>query len=264
MLVSVAVIWAVFQLPKVIVNNKENSLTSDSTQSQSPVAADAMHPPTPESTRNAINILRSRYLSSTEEEKNAIFADSLATLYSQAGKFDSAGYFAEEAASFFKTAESWAEAGNAYYQAYTFALDESRQEVWAQKARDYYTKVLAAEPGNLEVKTRMAMTYLSSSNPMQGIQLLREVLAEDPNNREALFNMGMLSVQSGQYARAVERLEKLTTLYPDHVQGHLLLGIALMNTGEKKRAKQQFEKVKQMDTDPSVQATADSYLQDLK
>jgi outer membrane protein len=43
-----------------------------------------------------------------------------------------------------------------------------------------------------------------------------------------------------------------------------LLGIALMNLGEKARAKQQFEKVKEINTDPAVQATVDSYLQDLK
>jgi hypothetical protein len=37
-----------------------------------------------------------------------------------------------------------------------------------------------------------------------------------------------------------------------------------MNSGEKAKAKQQFEKVKQMDKDPAVQATIDSYLKDLK
>jgi predicted negative regulator of RcsB-dependent stress response len=37
-----------------------------------------------------------------------------------------------------------------------------------------------------------------------------------------------------------------------------------MNTGDKKKAREQFEKVKQLDKDPSVQATVDSYLKDLK
>ena len=37
-----------------------------------------------------------------------------------------------------------------------------------------------------------------------------------------------------------------------------------MNTGEKEKAREQFEKVKQMDKDPAVQATVDSYLKDLK
>ncbi len=60
------------------------------------------------------------------------------------------------------------------------------------------------------------------------------------------------------------KLEELVKVNPNHTQGQLLLGIALMNTGDKKRAKEQFEKVKQLDKDPSVQATVDSYLKDLK
>lgn len=263
--ISAVLVLAIFQLPKIVVNNDEGSLRGDSISSQgSSQAKGEMHLPMPEDTRNTIKNLRTQYQASSEQEKNAIFADSLATLYSQAGRYDSAAWFAGEAAAFFKTTESRASAGDQYYQAYNFALDESRQQAFAEKAREYYSSVLKDEPGNLDVKTRMAMTYLSSSNPMQGISLLREVIAEDPENREALFNLGMLSIQSGQYDRGVERLEKLVSLYPDHVQGQLLLGIALMNSGEKKRARQQFEKVKEMSTDPSVQATADSYLKDLK
>jgi Flp pilus assembly protein TadD len=76
--------------------------------------------------------------------------------------------------------------------------------------------------------------------------------------------MGMLSIQSGQFDLAVQRLEELVAIDPEHIQGQLLLGLALMNSGDKARAKSQFEKVKEMDQDPAVQATADSYLKDLK
>jgi cytochrome c-type biogenesis protein CcmH/NrfG len=94
--------------------------------------------------------------------------------------------------------------------------------------------------------------------------MLREVIAQDPKNELALFNLGMLSVQSGQYDKAIERLEELEKINPENIQGQLLLGVAYMNKGDKAKAKQQFEKVKKLDKDPSVQATADSYLNDLK
>jgi Flp pilus assembly protein TadD len=71
-------------------------------------------------------------------------------------------------------------------------------------------------------------------------------------------------VQSGQYDKAIERLEELEKINPENIQGQLLLGVAYMNKGDKAKAKQQFEKVKKLDKDPSVQATADSYLNDLK
>ena len=57
---------------------------------------------------------------------------------------------------------------------------------------------------------------------------------------------------------------QLLKINPAHTQGQLLLGIALLSKGDKKQAKEQFLKVKDMDKDPSVQATVDSYLQDLK
>jgi outer membrane protein len=263
---SALVIWGIFLLPKVVVKNDDTaSLSPDSTSSKEPsTPAGNVHNRISESAQKNIRQVRALYRTGIKNEKNAIFADSLAHLYAEAGNYDSAVWFAEEAATFFNTAESWTTAGNAYYQGYTFAIDPGKQQAWADKARFFYDKVLVVQPKNFEVKTRMALTYMSSPSPMQGIQMLREVLAEDPQNQEAIFTLGMLSIQSGQYDRAVERLEELVKLNPSHVQGHLLLGVALMNSGKNEGARQQFEKVKQLDDDPAVQATADSYLKDLK
>lgn len=255
-------IWLLFQLPKVVIEN-EGRLTGASVQDS--IAANLPdHVQAPAEIRDAIASLKKEYGEDAGNEKNAIFADSLANLYRIANQFDSAAWYAAKASEFFNSTESWQKAADDYYQAYTLALDQGRQKQYASKAQEYFGKVLNAEPENLEAKTKMAMTYLTSSNPMQGIMMLREVLAKDPKNELALFNMGMLSIQSRQYDRAVERLEELLDVNPGHVQGHLLMGIALMNNGERERAKAQFEKVKEMDNDPAVQATVDSYLEDLK
>jgi outer membrane protein len=259
---SAIVIWLIFLLPKVVVNN-EAGLEGDPTDSLDNATPTESHTEAAPEILKAIRHLRGQIGERWPKEKNAIFADSLANLYNTAGKFDSAAWFAEEASKFFNTTESWIKAGDNYYQAYTFALDQDKQRQLAEKAREFFKKVLDENPKNLEVKTKLAMTYVSS-NPMQGVTMLREVLAEDPKNESALLNMGMLSIQSGQYERAVERLEELVKINPNHAQGQLLLGIAWMNTGDKERARQQFEKVKQMDKDPAVQATVDSYLNDLK
>ena len=255
-------IWLLFQLPKVVIEN-EGRLTGgsvrDSIGSNLP-----SHVQAPVEIRRIIGLVKKEYLKSTEKEKNAIFADSLANLYQAANQFDSAAWFAERASEFFNNTESWIKAADNYYQAYTLALNQEGQRTLAGKAQEFYGKVLAREPHNLEAKTKMAMTYLASSSPMQGIAMLREVLAEDPKNELALFNMGMLSIQSGQYDRAIERLDELIAINPTHVQGQLLLGLAFMNSGDKAKARVQFEKVKEMEKDPAVQATVDSYLKDLK
>ncbi len=258
--VSALLIAALFWLPKVVVEN-DSQLTTPASDSVTKVDP---HAGAPEALLDHIAQLRGTYEASAENQKKAIFADSLASLYAEAGKFDSAGWYAEQAAQFFNSEESWFKAGDGYYQAYTFALNPEKQGQLAEKTREQFAKVLELNPRNLDAKTKMAMTYLSSGNPMQGITMLREVLKDDPKNELAMFNLGMLSIQSGQYDRAVERLTELVAINPVHIQGQLLLGIAYMNSGDKKKAKQQFEKVKQMDQDPAVQATVDSYLKDLK
>lgn len=252
-------VWGLFQLPKVVIENERNSMAADSA-----VSDVRSHIPVPPELSEGIGQLRREFSGSTEKEKNAIFADSLADLYALANQYDSAAWFAEEASKFFNTVESWTKAGDHYYQAYTLALNVDNQLAYATKAQEFYKRVLDRQPGNLDIKTKMAMTYLSSPSPMQGIMLLREVLAQDPRHELALFNMGMLSLQSGQHDRAIGYLEKLVEVNPSNIQGQLLLGLALMNHGDRLRAKEQFEKVKKMDKDPAVQATVDSYLEDLK
>lgn len=261
-LISIILIVGLFLLPKVVVENDSTELSSAPADSVSG-SADT-HLVAPENIRKEISRLRAQRSGDSQNEKNAIFADSLASLYQKTSRFDSAGWFAEEASKFFNTTESWTKAGDNYYEAYTYATDPGKQKLMARKTQELYKKVLDEDPKALTVKSKLAMTYISSENPMQGIVLLREVLQEDPKNEMALFNMGMLSVQSGQYDKAIERLESLVEVNPNHSQGHLLLGMSYMNTGDKVKAREHFEKVKQLEKDPSVQATVDSYLKDLK
>ena len=260
-LVSCALVVVLFMLPKVVVENDQTDVgaTADTTSKQSDV-----HAATPPKIAVSIRNLRNQYSANSTNEKNAIFADSLANLYSLAGQFDSAAWFAEKASEFFNNTESWIKAGDQYYQAFNFALEAGKQTQYAARAQSYYNKVLAKTPDNLDVKTKLAMTHLTEANPMKAIGMLREVLVQDPKNELALYNMGMLSIQSGQYDRAIERLQQLVEINPGNTQAQLLLGIAYMNAGQRNKAKEQFNKVKLLDSDPSVQATVDSYLKDLK
>jgi len=258
-IVATTLVWLIYLLPKAVVEN-ESQLKGEGPAENNTSAG---HSEIPAALAESIHSLRSQIGTDVSNQKNAIFADSLRNLYTLAGQFDSAAWYADKAATFFNTNESFLKAGNAYYEAYTFAMEPEKQQQMGLKAQEWFTQVLEKEPKNLEVKSKMAMTYMSTKSPMQGIALLREVLQEDPKNEFALFNMGMLSIQSGQYERAVEYMEKLVAANPGHVQGQLLLGVAYMNSGSNEKARQQFEKVKQLDQDPAVQATADSYLKDL-
>jgi len=257
---SAVVIYLLFQLPKSVVEN-EASVSGPGDSVSSHIQS---HAQPPEEVRIRIGQLRAQLSGSTEKEKNAIFADSLADLYRLSNRFDSAAWFAGESAKLSNGPESWMKAGDLYYQAYSIEMDQEKQRTYALRAQEYYAMILEKDPHNLEVKTKAAMTYMSTATPMKGIALLREVLAEDPKHELALFNMGMLSVQSGQFERATDWLNQLVRINPSHIQGQLLLGIALLNDGKRAAAKEQLEKVKKMDRDPAIQATVDSYLKDLK
>lgn len=257
MAAGLILIWLLFLLPRVVVEN-EGSLKSEvQTEDENP------HNTIPENTRNSIVSLRLDYFKDPSSDKSAIFADSLNTLYREAGQYDSAAWFAERSASFFNTMDSYRKAGNSYYDAYTFAMEAEKQAKMGEKAREYLSRVVENNASDFDARNKIAMTYMSSSSPMQGIQLLRKILEEAPENETALFNMGMLAIQSGQNDRAIDWLNQLITVNEQHLQGQLLLGVAYQNKGDKENAKKQFEKVKTLDPDPSVQAAADSYLKNL-
>src|SRR5215831_12847741 len=261
---SAIVILLIFLLPKAVVENESQLKRGDTTSSHKSSTQTKGHSEVPSKLTASIKSVKAARSSTSSKEKNAIFADSLQSLYTQAGQFDSAAMYGAEAATFFNTTESFLKAGNSYYEASTFAMDAQKQKMLAEKAREWLGKVIDANPKNYEARIKVAMTYLSSGGPMQGIRQLRDVLKEDPKNELALFNMGMLSVQSGQNGKAVDWLKQLAEVNPKHVQGQLLLGVAYMNEGKKTEARLQFEKVKKMENDPAVQATVDSYLKDLK
>lgn len=246
----------IYQLPKSVVAN-ESQLGTGAVDTPQP------HGAVPPAQAEAIRKVRAQYNAHSSKEKNAIFADSLASLYKAAGKFDSAAWFAEEAATFFASYASFLKAADNYYEAYFFALEPTRQKALAEKAQQYYGRVLETDPGNLDIRTKVAMTRLATSPPMQAIGELKGILEENPDHEGALYNLGVLSLQTNQYAAAIERFERLVEVNSQNVQAHLLLGVAYANEGQKGKARQQFEKVKQLDPDPAVQATADSYLKDL-
>src|SRR5258708_4178725 len=116
------VIWLIFLLPKAVVENESQLATESGAETGARDKA-ASHGTASDDILKSIKELRARYVSNSSNQKNTIFADSLAGLYTRAGQFDSAAWFAEEAASFFNTQESFLKAGNSYYEAYTFAMD---------------------------------------------------------------------------------------------------------------------------------------------
>lgn len=264
LLISAIIIVAIlFTLPRVVVENDSEEIISASTARTDTTTAAHNKKLTSEQRVIADKLLQNLY-SSENVEKSTIFADSLAELYVSVNQYDSAAKFIEIIAQKTPTVGNMLRAANAYYDAYGYAMDDVKRNQLAGKSREYFQKVLLEDSTNLTVKNKLAMTYITSSNPMQGIMMLREILKTDPKNMDALFNLGLLSMQSGQYDKAVDRFRSVVELYPDNSEAQFYLGVSYLETSNKGKAKEQFLLVKSMDKDPAIQATIDAYLDDIE
>ena len=269
---AVALVAAMFFLPKVVVNDDKDSIAQSETAAipeghseddghdhgaaEGGAAADVHAQATPEQLM-ALTTARTKYNKATDAQTKNRLAIELGDAYAAASKYDSAGYYLEIAANSRGGEKSYKKAGDAYYEAFTFAATQQRANELGAKARNMYEQVLKNNPSDLDAKTNVAMTYIATSNPMQGITLLREVVATNPKNQKALFNLGILSIQSNQYDKAVERFRDLVAVNPQHVEGTFYLALSLANTGEKEEAKTLFTKLKGMSNDPALNASID-------
>ncbi|GAB3822963.1 tetratricopeptide repeat protein [Pontibacter rugosus] len=274
-IVAIILVAVLFFLPKVVVNDedKDNLASTEATAvpeghseddghnhgAEEGTAAEAHMTATPEQLME-LATARAKFNKASDDQTRNRLAVELAEAYSKATKYDSAGYYYEIAAKARGGENSYKRAGDAYYEAFTFAATQERANELGAKARGMYEQVLKNNPSELDAKTNVAMTYIATSNPMQGITLLREVIASDPNNQKALFNLGILSMQSTQYDKAVERFQKLVSVNPNHVEGTFYLAVALAGTGQKEEAKAMFNKVKGMSNDPALNTSVDEEL----
>ncbi len=262
---GVIAIISLYSLPKVVVDNEATATKVEESGEQSSASEDIISK-THENELSAENRIEANqqitnFLNAPTQEEKVTAAQVLAGIYKQEGIFDSAAYYWAQAAKILPNDLFLSEeAGKASYEAFTFALDKKKVEVLGEKTRNYLNKVLDKDPARLDLKTKIAMTYVSSANPMQGITMLREVLEQDPQNEDGLFNMGVLSMQSGQFKKAAERFEELIKYHPQNIQGQFYLGVSYFEAKEKNKAKAQFEAVRKITQDPMILSSVQGYL----
>ena len=283
---AVALVAGLFLLPKVIVKPKEGKgmLAQDAARTANrdngaaapsvggldeagkPAGATAEQPhmTLPPAQRREISTLAAKFGTETDQTAKLRLAQQLAEKYKAVERFDSAGYYLEQIALVRPGEQTWKRAADEYYEAFSFATIEDRQKLLGAKCQELYGKVLKNNPDNLDAKTNLGMAYMASTNPVQGITLLREVLAADPRNEKALYNLGLLAIQSGQYDKAADRFRQLTEVNAENLNGQFYLGVSLAKTGAKEEARKAFLKAKSISPDPALAASVDEELKKLQ
>ncbi|SKC12775.1 tetratricopeptide repeat protein [Dyadobacter psychrophilus] len=257
---AVALVGTLFSLPKVVVNTKGKEVGNERSQSQA--AATAAAPDSSVQSHDKATIspdqqkivdqLRSGYEQAGDKDKTTAGLK-LSDKFAQLQKFDSAAFYAEKAALLSPSIENLVRTGDRYYEAYGFAIDDQKAKNLGAKTREYYQKALDQNPGLLAAKANMAMTYVNTENPMQGILMLREVIDTDPTNELALFNLGILSMRSNQYSKAADRFRQILTNNPANTKAKFYLGLTLVELGNKEEARKVLSEVKKEEKDPVIQ-----------
>ncbi|GAB3962648.1 hypothetical protein GCM10028805_64190 [Spirosoma harenae] len=269
---AAAMTVGLYTLPKVVVRNDSKQLgghatPSSSTDSSNVASSDnssSVHEkPLSSEQRKRLITLQTEFAKATPAEKEAIGAK-LITLLHEETRYDSAAYYAEVLAKADPNERNLLRAGDNYFEAYTFAVDQKKTALLGQKTRDFYGQALAKNPNLLSAKANMAMTYVNTDTPMQGIMLLREVIQQDPTNELALFNLGLLSMRSNQYERAIERFRQILVNNPTSRKARFYLGVSLAEAGQKAEAKQILAEVKKQEKDPQILAAVREYEERLK
>ena len=269
MVLALAGIVAFFALPKVVVenekeapeNNKEVNAAA-STKEEEVHDEDVAHAHEAQANESDLKLLadlKNQMSKASNKEKKLIFADSLSAYYRGLQQYDSAATYAEYAAELVPSEARWVSVGDRYEEAFNFA-DGKTKEDYLSKTKFYYEKVLAQNPKNLAVKSKLAMTYVGGEQTMKGVKLLRQVLEEDPNNELAIFNLGILSIQSNQYEKALERFEALIKINPKHSSAYFYRGVSYLSLGNKEKAKASFLKAKELEKDKEFNAIVDDYI----
>ena len=265
-----------YTLPTVVVQNENKQIGGGHTTqtpgtsqagTDSPEATGSSSPahekPLLPEQQKQLATLQSEFAKANSAQKESV-GEKLITLLRDVTRYDSAAYYADVLAQAQPTERNLLRAGDNYFEAYTFAVDAKKTAFLGEKTREFYGQALAKNPDLLSAKANMAMTYVNTDNPMQGIMLLREVIKQDPTNELALFNLGLLAMRSNQHEKAVERFRQILVNNPSSRKAQFYLGISLAEAGQKEEAKQVLAQVKKQEKDPQILAAVREYEERLK
>jgi len=256
-LLSVGLVGLLYSLPKGVVSSQSKEVPAEgggekSDSVSAPAGTEAVtHGSSPLLPEQAAEIAKLKSGLAAGPDAGVFAAVSDAFFRFQ--KFDSAAVYAAKVAELQPTAPNYLKAGDRYYEAYTFAVGSEKSAPLGVKTREFYQKALELNPNYTMAKANMAMTYVNTDNPMQGIMMLREILDEDPTNEIALFNMGVLSMRSNQYGRAVQRFSQIVTNNPGNIKAKFYLALSLLETGKQEEARKLLDEVKDKEKDPMIQ-----------
>lgn len=159
--------------------------------------------------------LRAELDASTENADRVRLHRRLVDVYLSAARLDLAARETRNLAERTNREADWVAAGNMFYDWMETKPVEARAP-WAKQAIAAYSRALALNPENNDVRTDMAIAYMyDPDNPMQAIQETNTVLSRDSLHVQANFNRGVMLMQINRLEQARQQFEKVKRLVDD-------------------------------------------------
>lgn len=180
------------------------------------------------------------------------------------GRFDIGGIYAQKVAEIFNTEESWSITGTTFGMGQKRAANEETQTFCAERAVAAFNKAIELNPDEVQHKINLALIYVETSQPMQGISMLRDLASKNPKNTSVLLALGQLSVRSGQYDKAIERYQEIVKIESDNLRAHYALAQIYQSLGKIQDAIEAYNKCLEISDDDKFKSDIQQNIKKLK
>lgn len=162
------------------------------------------------------------------------------------------------------TYANYMQAGSAMRSLIDFEPDDNLRVNLVYGARYCYETAEKMQPGDLDAKIGLAAVLVSgSSQPMEGIMMLRELDAQNPDNVAVNLELGKFSVMSGQYDKAIERFAAVLQKDSLNLQARYMIAQSYLGTQDTITAVKQLEKLRSLTTDKTLIDQVDNEIHNL-
>jgi tetratricopeptide (TPR) repeat protein len=185
----------------------------------------------------------------------------LAKLAAAADAAYKAGRFAEARAEYEKLLAARPDLAPTIHQQIGFSYVQEQQ---FDKAVEHLEQVLAAEPGNAQVRAIAAQAALEGGQLDKARALLAGLDETKVTNPDAFFNLGIDFFNAGQSKEAVEYLDKAIELDPASVDAYYRRALAHLGLGHTAEARADFQKVIELQPDGEMATMSKKALEQLK
>lgn len=184
-----------------------------------------------------------------------------------ARKFDLYAYYTSEAAKLENSEKSLTFAARLFLDRLMMSGDPAMQNWLASNAKVLLENALKINPANDSSSIGLGACYLFgniSSNPMEGITLIKKVVDRNPENVYGQMMLALGGKKSGQYDKAIERFLLVVKKEPDNIEAIFHIAECYDLKGDKSNAIVYYEKARELVKIPQAKEELSNRIMELK